>query len=449
MAAPKELVYNFLKSKGLPPNAIYGIMGNLMLESGFSTTAQNPKSGAYGLAQWLGGRQQELNNYAYSAGLSPDNIYVQLDFLWHELTTSYSSTLDQLKTAGSPADAARIFEAGYEISGGQMLQARINYAEQFAGGGGPDGASGGGNGPTPVPESAGAKMTEADYTGVDSLGKLLSTIPELKKLVDEAVAGNWSQDKFENEVADSDWYKTHGETARSILIEQANDPATFQRNLDNTEASITNIARQNGWSTINADTLRTIATNAMMSGNDSNQQWLTHAIGQFQKYSNISSLSSLSGGMAQTTQQLQQLAGQYGYTWNVPYVAQQAADILMGNTTIDTYKRRLMSWAKSAFPSLAKEIDAGQTVSDLAQPYVTSMSNLLEVDPNTLSVYTPQIRKAMQGTYDPTTKAQASTPLWQFEQQVRQDPRWQFTDNAKQTVASALVHIGNDFGFGV
>ncbi len=41
-----------------------------------------------------------------------------------------------------------------------------------------------------------------------------------------------------------------------------------------------------------------------------------------------------------------------------------------------------------------------------------------------------------------------ATPIWQFEQQVRTDPRWQYTNNAKDAMSTALLHIGSDFGFG-
>jgi hypothetical protein len=135
--------------------------------------------------------------------------------------------------------------------------------------------------------------------------------------------------------------------------------------------------------------------------------------------------------MAATVQQLQQMATDYGFKWSPSQLATNAQSILMGTYTIDTFKQRLQTWAKSAFPSLAKEIDGGSTIKDLADPYITSMSHLLEVDPGTLNTFTPAIRKAMQGAVDPATKQRATTPLWQFEDQIRQDPRWQYTQNAR------------------
>jgi hypothetical protein len=38
--------------------------------------------------------------------------------------------------------------------------------------------------------------------------------------------------------------------------------------------------------------------------------------------------------------------------------------------------------------------------------------------------------------------------LWQFEQTLRADPRWAKTNNARDTMSSALLKIGADFGFG-
>lgn len=292
------------------------------------------------------------------------------------------------------------------------------------------------------------KKTEADFTGVDSLGKLLDSVPALRHLLDQAIAGDWSASKFQNAVEDSAWWKSHSDTARSRIIQQANDPAAWQQSLNNVQSSITNLAHQLGMP-LNSATIRAIANSALLSGNDGNQQWLTQQIGKHENYNHVTSTDGFQGGMASTVQQLEQLAGDYGYHWSPAQIARNAQQILMGEQTIDTYRQGVQKWAKSTFPGLAQEIDSGQTIKDLATPYVQSMANLLEVDPGTLTTFNPTIRKAMQGALDPATKQRAATPLWQFEDQVRQDPRWQYTQNARDTMSSALVKIGQDFGFSV
>ncbi len=56
----KEKVWNFLIDRGLSPEQAAGVMGNLQQESGFDPLAQNPSSGAWGLAQWYGSRKTAI-----------------------------------------------------------------------------------------------------------------------------------------------------------------------------------------------------------------------------------------------------------------------------------------------------------------------------------------------------------------------------------------------------
>lgn len=133
MASNKEIVENFLRSKGLNDKAIAGVMGNIQQESNFSTTATNSGSGAYGLFQWLGSRKTGLQNYANSTGGSVSDITTQLNYFWHELETTESKTKNVLlnsnyATAGEYAEA---FESSFERSGGSALSKRKSYAESI------------------------------------------------------------------------------------------------------------------------------------------------------------------------------------------------------------------------------------------------------------------------------------------------------------------------------
>lgn len=123
-------IWNYLKSKGLSDSATAAIMGNLKLESGYSTTIVNPTSGATGIAQWLGGRLSNLKRFAASRGTSYTNLGTQLDFLWKELNGPERSTLNYLlSNSGSSASTlARGFERLFERSGGAAVGARMSYA---------------------------------------------------------------------------------------------------------------------------------------------------------------------------------------------------------------------------------------------------------------------------------------------------------------------------------
>lgn len=128
-----EVIWNFLKSKGFTDNQAAGIMGNLMLESGLNPKAVNKSSGAFGIAQWLGSRKTALRNYARRTGGNMNDLVTQLNFLWHELTTSEKRTLNWLRSnpKASASQVAAAFDRLFERSEGTHVPQRQRYANQF------------------------------------------------------------------------------------------------------------------------------------------------------------------------------------------------------------------------------------------------------------------------------------------------------------------------------
>lgn len=80
----KTIVKGLLK-RGFNLKESCAIAGNLWVESLFSPTKINPKSKAYGIAQWLGARYSSFIKYVGN-DKSKDSLSVQLDFLAKELT---------------------------------------------------------------------------------------------------------------------------------------------------------------------------------------------------------------------------------------------------------------------------------------------------------------------------------------------------------------------------
>jgi len=119
----KAFRYFIDPARGLTGAQSAGIVGNLMQESGVNPLSVNKSSGATGIAQWLGGRLTTLK-----AKANWQDISVQLDYLWQELNTTEKGTLDALKTASTPGEAAVQFEAKFERSGGSAVDKRVANA---------------------------------------------------------------------------------------------------------------------------------------------------------------------------------------------------------------------------------------------------------------------------------------------------------------------------------
>ena len=128
----------FFINKGLTKDQAKGIVGNLLHESGGrSDILEGGKRGeltvgsgkGYGLAQWTDrGRQQGLANFAKSRGTKTSDINTQLEYIWHELNTTESKALAELKKTNNVKDATSAIMNYYERPGVKDLQSRLKHA---------------------------------------------------------------------------------------------------------------------------------------------------------------------------------------------------------------------------------------------------------------------------------------------------------------------------------
>ena len=138
----QQYVYNFLINKGLSPNAVYGIMGNISQECSWDYQLEEVGGGGgYGLIQWTGERRTQLENYGI-------DLQHQCEFLYAELTGGNTSigALNQWYNAKgytynnfingeySPSDSAAAFCWCYERPNETLanLQYRQSEAERFS-----------------------------------------------------------------------------------------------------------------------------------------------------------------------------------------------------------------------------------------------------------------------------------------------------------------------------
>lgn len=138
----EEKIWNYFRGKGLGPKQTAALMGNFESETcstwdprivndpTCSVFSDSPVPGkAFGIAQWMGGRQDALVKKANQAGVIPGTLCLQLDFAWGELNSpSYKSlVLDPINATDDLATMVHIINQSYEASG-TSDQPRYNYA---------------------------------------------------------------------------------------------------------------------------------------------------------------------------------------------------------------------------------------------------------------------------------------------------------------------------------
>jgi hypothetical protein len=113
---------------------------------------------------------------------------------------------------------------------------------------------------------------------------------------------------------------------------------------------------------------------------------------------------------------------------------------VMQGESVDTFKNVIRQTAKIGLPeNVGKLLDEGVDLETVYSPYRNLMAKVLEVNPETVRLDDPVLRSAIT--------SQGEMSLYDYQRQLRKDPRWQYTDNAREDVSNAALQILRDFGF--
>src|SRR5678816_4167500 len=118
--------------------------------------------------------------------------------------------------------------------------------------------------------------------------------------------------------------------------------------------------------------------------------------------------------------------------------------IVSGLSTQQDYESNIRQQAKATYSFWSKQIDAGQSVSDLASPYMQTMAQILELPQGSVNLFDPKIKQSLQ--YRDNSGKSVVKPLWQFENEMREDPRWRKTNNAQNSMMQVAHQVLSDFG---
>lgn len=303
-------------------------------------------------------------------------------------------------------------------------------------GGGTVNDSGGGGTATAAPMSKGETAESYGFNQA-----LLDANPELKDKFDQAVKNTWSAQRFQAAIRDTKWWKTHSQQERDYLVKQYGDPATAKQEFSTAYTHIQQMAGQLGIQ-VNDQTrkfLNAMAYNVAAKGWSDDQ--LRMEMGKHVYFDG----GNWNGQGGEEQQKLHDYAYSMGVTMSGTWYANSSRDIIRGKATEQTFQSQIRKQAKAMFPNWGKQIDAGQSVADLANPYLTSMQQILELPGGSINLFDPTVKKALQYK-DPTTGTSTVKPLWQFENELRGDPRWKKTQNAQNSLMQVAHQVLSDFG---
>ncbi len=277
---------------------------------------------------------------------------------------------------------------------------------------------------------------------------VLRAFPELSKLFDRAVKGSYSRERFIAEFRNTGWYKSRSESSRQAEVLKRADPAEWNRRRAQMRANISEQYYQLTGRQIGGVAFWKMADQALQYGFSDIET--RDMVGKAINTANLMRYGGLGGTLGEAERQLRQAREDYGVPFSDAAIARQLSAVANQQqditSTIAYYRKNAMS----KYAGFADELKSGMTVKDIAEPYKQMMAKLLEVSDRSISVNDAAVQRAL--TFRPTVSgkvgppAPGGMPLWAFEQQLKNDPRWDKTQNAQDEVMSVGRKVLEDMG---
>lgn len=258
---------------------------------------------------------------------------------------------------------------------------------------------------------------------------LIKQFPELKKVFDLWKAGNTTD--AELEYYKTSYYKNLTSNAQTRQKKKASQPGVYAQELEAYKLEQKKRLTARGI-TVSDATLE----DAYLKGLSDTQVDLNALIAAKGKPIGGSTLGSV--------QNLKEYADAFGMSYSQRSLDAWSQGIFSGTTTTEDIQAQIRRDSASAFPVYADQINKGTSVEALTSAYKSSMANILEIDADSITFNDPTLRRALQ--YIGADGKPAVKPIWQFETELRQDPRWEKTDNARKVGDSISLKVLRDLG---
>jgi hypothetical protein len=289
------------------------------------------------------------------------------------------------------------------------------------------------------------KKTEADFAAeYGPQAALVNSDRSLQALFKQAVAEEWSADKFKAKFLATPWAQTHSDTWRVAEASRISDPASWaeQRKLvfDNIRRQYSDLGFQLDESQISNLADQSLYLSGGTAANVDNAVLKSHI-------AEIGRITGTGGTALTTIDTLKKNAYNYGVSYGDEWFNNAAKSILTGTGEAGnaTYWNNIIkNNAKSQLPGLSDLIDSGLDARTAADGYITKMASTFELDPSEVNLQDPLMQKAFTNIGQdgkPSLK-----PLWQFQQELKQDNRYFKTNKAHQDMTGLATEIARQFG---
>jgi hypothetical protein len=263
---------------------------------------------------------------------------------------------------------------------------------------------------------------------------------ELLNLLRTAIKENWTSEKFTASIKNSKWYQKNDNNKRLAQAAEASDAASFNTTINNISRKLSDRIALFTGERISATDPK-LVERAKRLYRDNFRDWeneLDNTVkAEFLTLKkNPDTIFDLGGTLGSYQDNFMAQARNYGQRITDEIASTYATQVVRGDLTEDDVIDKIRRNAANMYPGYRDLIMQGVNVNQIADTYRGWASQLLEVDEDQIDITDPNgIGKYISDalTFKDDKGNYASMPLGAFKQKLRSDPRWQTTENARDT----------------
>lgn len=280
----------------------------------------------------------------------------------------------------------------------------------------------------------------------DTTGSMIKFWQDLRKVIKDSNGDKRIITAYvDRELPKQEYFMSmYGAQAQAAIDEARPEfAADVERAVDIKRQSINAIAERYGIQFPEGSSVDDFAREAYRNGWDNNEILLN-----MRPYlaGTLESGDRLTGTAGGFRDDLMQWARRNGISLDNATANKYISNMTLGSQDIESVKQDIReTYLVGAYPAWSDRIRAGFDPEQIAKPYKAKAADLLELDEDQIDLNDIVMQRAMQGISSdgkPTV-----VPLYDFERQVREDPRWQYTDNARKTYSTMADDLLKMFGF--
>lgn len=284
-----------------------------------------------------------------------------------------------------------------------------------------------------------------NYTVADLAGRnhypaaLLETVPKLKEIFIDAYLHEWDDQKIQLAIENTDWFRDHSVRWKEVEKSRAQNPGEFDFKVNKAKINIRNQASRLGVE-LTEEELNSLGS-AFVYDDGWSEAEASQYIGAHLK---VKEGQGLLGEAGKREMELRKMANDYGMDYPDSFYRQAAQKFIQnGDTAVET---QIRNDAANTYAQWGDDLRNGKTdVKTAAGSYLRALEKTYDLDNGAGTLSNPMVKRALQARDEqgnPTVK-----PLWQFEEDLRRDPKWLTTNNGAETMSKVAGGLLQEWGF--